>query len=348
MPHLRCALGPDSAGDLLRDFIRRDAEWLDVAVYEAGPSYGWMFCERARMGGRLRVLLDGHGGDNRGCLEEIARAEAHGVRVPCRMVQRHPGSDAHWKMLAGAPARVAVGTGNLIARDAPYDHHRDADEPLRGTREWWLFVDAAPTLTAAVRRAVTTAWRGAAPPPRFWTVEEPLVAPPVRAPGPRVAPLELDISARRLRLATDARAVAQMIEELLTSADDRVLVTLPYIHAWAPPVRPLVTRLGALCDAGNDVRILLGSPPSHGDAAVLTERSLPVRVMNPQRCTTGHAKGLVVGDSVVVTSANWSATGLGGALECALHVDHPAAAAYYAAAFDHDWSTADVLLPPQA
>ena len=139
-----------------------------------------------------------------------------------------------------------------------------------------------------------------------------------------------------------------MLDNLLAEADDRVLVTVPYIHVWALPVRPLVARLVALTDAGLDVRLLLGAPPPDPDTRALLERSLAVRVMDPLRCTTGHAKGVVAGDSVVVTSANWSAPGLGGALESALRVDHPSAAAYYAAAFDHDWSTADVLLPPQA
>ncbi|MHB8717471.1 MAG: phospholipase D-like domain-containing protein [Candidatus Dormibacteria bacterium] len=341
MPRLRCALGPDAAGVLLREFILAEAAWLDVAVYEAGPSYGWLFCERARAGSRVRLLLDGHGGDNRGCLEEISRAAARGTVVPCRMVPRSGGIDAHWKMLAGAPARLAVGTGNLIARDAPY-HHGD-HHPLAGTREWWVFLDDAPSLASAVRRAVTTAWRRAIAPPPLWTVEEGLGAPPVNAPGPPVAPLELELGTRHLDLATGGHRVWEMLDAALATAAGRALLTVPYIHAWAHPVRPLVERLADLRRSGHDVRVLLGTPPSGGDAAALADRGVPVRVMDPQRCTTGHAKGLVAADSVVVTSANWSATGLGGALECALRVDHRDAAAYYADAFEHDWGTAATI-----
>jgi phosphatidylserine/phosphatidylglycerophosphate/cardiolipin synthase-like enzyme len=41
---------------------------------------------------------------------------------------------------------------------------------------------------------------------------------------------------------------------------------------------------------------------------------------------------------VVAGSSNWSGAGLGANLEAALAVDHPAAAGYYAAAFDRDWA----------
>ena len=41
----------------------------------------------------------------------------------------------------------------------------------------------------------------------------------------------------------------------------------------------------------------------------------------------------------LVSSANWSAAGLGGNWEVAMRVEHPAAAAYYAAAWRRDWET---------
>ena len=66
-------------------------------------------------------------------------------------------------------------------------------------------------------------------------------------------------------------------------------------------------------------------------------------VMDPLRCTTGHAKGVVVDDVAVVSSANWSGAGLGGNREAALVLRSGAAAEYFAAAFEHDWATALAL-----
>jgi hypothetical protein len=341
---LTCALGPDSAGTLLHRFLNSAAKRLDVAVYEAGPSYGWMFPRAVERGVRVRLLLDGHGGANQGCLEEIRAARERGVVVPCR-VQRHDGlREAHWKLLVADMDRLAVGTGNLIERDAPADREGrlppDAP-PLAGTREWWVFVDGAATLAAAARSRIAAVWREAASPPPVWAVERAAEAPPVGTPQPIVAPLEVELSPRGLQLATDARAVVTAIEALLERPTRRCLVTVPYMHTWAHEVRPLLERLAELRTGGADVRVLLGAVPAGGDAATLRTRGLPARVMDPERSTTGHAKGLVVDRSVLVMSSNWSAGGLGASLEAALRIDHAAATAYFADAFERDWAVSN-------
>jgi PLD-like domain len=342
---LTCALGPDSAGTLLHRFLEAPATSLDVAVYEVGPGYGWMLPRAVERGVRVRLLLDGHGSDSRGCLEELRRADEKGIHVPCRM-RRHSGlREAHWKLIVADADRLAVGTGNLIVRDAPADRHGRLPPdcgPLAGTREWWAFVEGAPTLAVAARSRVSAAWREAVSPPPVWAVEEVAGVPPVGSPQPSVAPLTIELPARRLQLSTEARAVRTAIEAALEAPLHRCLLTVPYIHTWAHEVRPLVERLATLRRDGADVRVLLGVEPSGGDAATLRERDIPVRIMNPQRCTTGHAKGMVTDRNVLVMSANWSAAGLGASLETALRIDHVAATEYFAAAFERDWTTADV------
>ena len=344
MTRLVCALGPDSAGTLLHRFIESATTRLDAAVYEVGPSYGWTFPRAVERGVRVRLLLDGHGGANRGCLEELRAARERGVVVPCR-VRRHDGlREAHWKLLVVDTDRVAVGTGNLIQRDAPADREGRVPpgaEPLAGTREWWAFVEGAPTLAAAARSKITAVWRESTEPPPVWAVEHVTEAPPVGTPPPSVAPLELELSPRRLQLATDARAVRTAIEELLEPASRRCLVTVPYIHAWAHEVRPLLQRCTELRAQGSDVRVLLGAVPADGDAAALRDRGLPTRVMDPVRCTTGHAKGMVVDRTTLVMSSNWSAGGLGASLESGLRIDSAPASAYFTDAFERDWAVAD-------
>jgi phosphatidylserine/phosphatidylglycerophosphate/cardiolipin synthase-like enzyme len=85
--------------------------------------------------------------------------------------------------------------------------------------------------------------------------------------------------------------------------------------------------------------LLLGGIPDPNDAARLAALPFTVRRMDPSRSTAGHAKGMVADRAVLVSSANWSAAGLGGNSEAALRVDHPGAAAYYAAAWRRDWET---------
>lgn len=342
---LTCALGPDCAGTLLRQTMRGAQGRLDVAVYEVGPAYAWAIGAAAERGVRVRLLLDGHAGVNRGCLEELRRlAQARGVRVPVRMAMHRASAEAHWKLLAG-DHWVATGTGNLDWRDAPADHHGRLPPQapaLCGTREWWTFVEDAPVLAARARARIGAVWRVASPPPPAWAVEQAQVSPPVGAPQPAVAPIRVEVGTRRLALLCDAGAIRRRLGELLDARPRTVRLIAPYVHAWAPAVRRLLEQMAALVGEGAAVRILLGVAPATADASSLRHLGLETRVMDPLRSTTGHAKGMVVGDTVVVTSANWSGAGLGASLESALVIADRRVAGYFADAFDRDW---DVSLP---
>jgi phosphatidylserine/phosphatidylglycerophosphate/cardiolipin synthase-like enzyme len=114
---------------------------------------------------------------------------------------------------------------------------------------------------------------------------------------------------------------------------------VPYVHTHVAAVRQL---LGMLAAAGG--RLLLGTPPDPADAEALRATPhLHTRVMDPARCTTGHAKGMVAGGVAVVGSANWSAAGLGGNREAALAIANERAADWFAAALERDWDVTSPL-----
>jgi len=339
--HCTLALGPDSAGAVLHGLIDRARTRLDAAVYEAGPGYATHLAAASRRGVPTRVLLDAHAGANTTAAEILAAN-----RVDCRVLGGHPGVEAHWKLLLTGEA-VAVGTGNLLHRDAP-----DPGQP--GTREWWVVARDAPRLHAEALRAVDAAWREARRPPEAWRRPAALLPPaipPVGVPSPRVEPVDLDITEARLHLATGGTTVAALLHERLAGVGERAFATVPYTHTHVAAVRALLDLLDAARGRGADVRLLLGTPPAAEDAAALLATPLQtrVRVMDPEHCTTGHAKGLVADGAAVVGSANWSGTGLGGNRESALLLDDGRAADWFAAAFEHDWAVARPLgSPPKA
>jgi phosphatidylserine/phosphatidylglycerophosphate/cardiolipin synthase-like enzyme len=131
--------------------------------------------------------------------------------------------------------------------------------------------------------------------------------------------------------------VCAEIAARIDAAPGRVLVTVPYVHTRVAAVRPLLDAMAAACARGADVRLLLGGVPDPVDAAALRATPFTVRVMDPARSTTGHAKGLVAGGAAVVGSANWSGAGLGGNREAALSIEDGRAADWFAAALDRDW-----------
>lgn len=335
----RCvlALGPDSDGALLHHLLDRSATALDVAVYELGPGYALHLAHAARRGVAVRVLLDGHGGAN-----STSTAVLHGSGAEVRVLDHRgaDGGEAHWKLLVTATT-VATGSGNLL--------HRDAPEPGQpGTREWWAAVAGADAVQHAARDAFEAAWSGAAPPPLTWhrAAAAPEHIPPVGVPTPEVASLTLTVPAARLRLVLGGESVCALLAERLAAARRRALVTVPYVHTRVAPVHALLDQLCRARARGADVRLLLGAPPEPRDAAALAATPLSVRVMDPRRSTTGHAKGLVADAAAVVSSANWSGLGLGANRESALLLDHARAADWFAAALDRDWAVA-VPLPQQ-
>ncbi|TMC50268.1 MAG: hypothetical protein E6J14_05295 [Chloroflexi bacterium] len=335
MASVTCCLGPDCAGTVLSGRLAAARSRLDVAVYELGPYYLPPLLAARSHGAAVRVLLDHHPGANSGALPLLARAG-----IGCRLLgSSKPGDEAHWKLLQ-IDGTVAVGTGNLLKRDAPRDPDGrlppEGAAAMPGTREWWALVDGCPGLVTQARGLFEVAWSSAGPAPPTWPELAPPEIPPIGVPRPQVGPLRADIDDNRLRLVAGGTAVADLLLDRVAAARGRVLVTVPYVHPGAPAVVPLLAALEQAAGRGIDTRLLLGRAPG-ADVAAVGRLRLDIRVMDPARCTTGHAKGAVIDETVLVASANWSGGGLGGNREVALEVDAPLVADYFAAALERDW-----------
>ncbi len=332
-----CALGPDSAGTVLMRLLARARRNIDAAIYEVGPSYRWALVRAAERGVRVRLVLDTHVSDGNAA---TARALA-AAGAACRVAG--VGADAaHGKLLI-VDGTVAVGSGNLIWRDAPWDPHlrmRPGGPPQAGTREWWVTASRSRRLRRSATDAFDAHWATAAAPPHGWADAPDVTVPLVGAPMPQVAPRRLCIPSRRVALVIGGTAVEQTLGEMVSGARRQVLVTVPYARPDAPPVRTLLDQMAQARTRGVDCALLLGEIPAAGDVKGLAALPFEVRQMDPARSTSGHAKGVVADGAVLVSSANWSAAGLGGNWEAALRIDRAGAAAYYEAAWRRDWATA--------
>jgi phosphatidylserine/phosphatidylglycerophosphate/cardiolipin synthase-like enzyme len=325
---------------MLSRMLRRARQTIDVACYEVGPSYRWELVRAAERGVRVRLVLDAHASDGNAATSRSV-TEAGGE---CRVA----GTGAvasHGKMLR-SDTTVAVGTGNLIWRDAPRDRHRrfpPSSTPLAGTREWWVMVSGSRGLNHEARRAFHEHWSAASTPPARWSGVPETRAPNVGTPMPQVAPWTHRVSSRRQNLVIGGHAVGAALRAMILASQRRVLVTVPYAHAHGPRVADLLDLMASASARGVSCAVLLGEVPDPGDAALLRALPFEVRRMDPKRSTTGHAKGAVADGSVLVSSANWSSAGLGGNWEAALRIDHPGAAGYYAEAWRRDWETGVAL-----
>lgn len=336
MSTLTCALGPDAAGTVLMRLIRAARTSIDAAIYEVGPSYRWALVRAAERGLRVRLVVDAHVSDGNAATAAALIAAGGECRVAGVGVDA-----AHGKLLI-VDATVAVGTGNLIWRDAPRDPHLrlpPGGPPLAGTREWWVAAARSRRLHQAAIEAFDAHWTAASAPPTRWAATPELTQPAAGVPTPQLAPRVFCMPSRRVGLVVGGTAVAGTLGEMLCRARRRVLVTVPYARPDEPLVRGLLDRMSEASSRGVACALLLGGIPDPNDAARLAALPFTVRRMDPSRSTAGHAKGMVADRAVLVSSANWSAAGLGGNWEAALRVDHPGAAAYYAAAWRRDWET---------
>lgn len=340
MTSLTCALGPDAAGTLLSRQLRDARVRIDAALYEVGPSYRWELARAARRGVRVRLVLDAHASDgNAATARDLTAAGGE-----CRVAGGH-GNAAHGKLLL-IDGAVAVGTGNLLWRDAPRDRHLRFPPDaalLSGTREWWATASGSRTLERDVRGAFDAHWETARQPPAQWSNGAVERVPAVGTPMPQVAPFVASVAGRRLRLVTGGDAVASTLHVLIASARTRVLVTVPYVLAGEASVRRVIDLMAEASLQAVECALLLGAIPRSVDSRLLSGLPFEVRRMDPARSTTGHAKGAVVDGSALISSANWSSAGLGANWEVALHIEHAGAAAYYAAAWLRDWEVAVAL-----
>jgi phosphatidylserine/phosphatidylglycerophosphate/cardiolipin synthase-like enzyme len=336
MTVLTSALGPDAAGTMLMRLLHDARHSIDAAIYEVGPSYRWALVRAVERGVRVRVVLDAHVSDGNAATSRAVIAAGGECRVA------GVGAEAAHGKLILVDDTVAVGTGNLIWRDAPRDAHLrfpPGARPLAGTREWWATAVGSRRLNRTGAEIFAAHWMAATAPPTGWSAAPQRMAPPIGMPQPQVAPLVCCIASRRLRLITGGSAVGEALGSMVARARRRVLVTVPYTRPGAPPVRELLSRMSAASARGVGCALLLGGPPDPREAALLAVLPFAVRHMDPLRSTSGHAKGMVADGAVLVSSANWSAAGLGGNWEAALHIGHAGAASYYAAAWRRDWDS---------
>ena len=352
-------LGPDNAGDVVLDAINAGEGPLDVCALTMTEKYAWPLARAHHRGRVIRVLLDRRGDPG----TAAAASVLHRTGIEVGRTGR-PGAACHWKfVIAGDPAVLLIGSGNLSRRDLP-THTRDAGPgPLAGTREWWLRVEGDPALVARARSAFEevlamadrtggalqdTAALGATLSAEA-TSHAVTEAWATGTPLPQVPPLVREVAAGALELDLGAPAVHARVSDLIGMATRRCLVTVPYLH-HGTEVAALLDLLRSAAGRGVEVRVLLGRPPdgvgeiAAGDPALA---GLTVRAMDHLRCTVGHAKGVIADDRVLAGSANWSHAGLTANHEAALTVADAGVAAVYADALERDWKTATEIAGPR-
>src|SRR5260370_3561334 len=152
----------------------------------------------------------------------------------------------------------------------------------------------------------------------------------------------------------------QVIPDVLKAAKSSVLIEQQYIHSADPPVADL---LQAIADAKKnkpkfDVRIVLGKIFSDKDLAkekvnlanIAANYGLKIgqniRYIDTTRLVHCHNKLIIIdGETVLVSSQNWSKAAVLENREAGLLFKHTGVAGYFTGIFEADWKTGQKKLP---
>lgn len=311
-----------------------------------------------------RLLLAGYTFGSERAVEAILAAANRGVRVlvlleggpvgglsqrQARLLDRLTAANVSVRMVGGSTPRVQYHHAKYAVVDDTAlvltENWKPSGTGGASNRGWGVRLadERAAKELAAVFRTDWTA-RDAVPWQAFRRGRTFEPASPANTSQPTAFhPRAFDARATYLLTAPgNARSGTQAV---IRTADHRIEVIQPTITRG-----PLVDALKRAARRGVAVRILLGGAWYNAEEnrklaeslsawADETGAPLQVRLAEPgEAFETVHAKGLVVDDTVVVGSVNWTPTSLTENREVAVAVRDPTVAAYFRRVFRADWS----------
>ena len=151
-----------------------------------------------------------------------------------------------------------------------------------------------------------------------------------------------------------------VIPDVLKKAKQSILIEQQYIHSADVPIAALLDAIATVRKANKDldVRIILGKIFSDADLAkekvnlanIKAKYGLKIatniRYVDTTRLVHCHNKLIIVdGETVLVSSQNWSRAAVLENRETGLLFKHAGVAGYFSEIFEVDWSTAQQKLP---
>jgi phosphatidylserine/phosphatidylglycerophosphate/cardiolipin synthase-like enzyme len=151
-------------------------------------------------------------------------------------------------------------------------------------------------------------------------------------------------------LLSDERYPAALVD-LLRAARNRCLVSMFIVDTsgmTTAVVDEIIASLEAAVWRGLDVRVILGgsrinwpiAETAAGSARIFHDRQIPSRWLTSETRRGSHMKTVVVDDTVLVGSHNWSVGAFAGQHQDTVLVSSPELAAYLSGLFDEQWNRA--------
>ena len=365
---------PDSTYAVTKKFLDEAKASILIGIYDFTAQYmKELLIKAMRRGVRVSLMLDldGRTGET-DLFNELVKYGCEGVPAPsCANKEVSYFASSHEKVIVVDGEWTLVQSGNWTDNSIP-QNESDGGDPRQfvpGNRDMGIAIKSEPLasyFTRILRSDIKLEQAGAhieGLPPGLAELQE----IDLLEAAPKALPIKL-FPSKRFNPAKDLKVVpvltpdnyVDVIPSWLATARKSIFIEEQYIRGGQTEIGAILAGIAKTMKAnpGLDVRIILARPfpGKRFDKEAAEIRQLGpkfglklganVRILNPKRFVHCHNKLIIVdGQSVLVSSQNWSDTAVLTNREAGLLLFYPEVARYFAAIFDGDWTSGLKTLP---
>lgn len=363
---IHLAASPDSGWQTLREFLGDISAELTVGIYDFTSGHVLETVRAATAGKTMRLVID-HPPKNptadqtdEASVTALSHDLGDGLTQAWALTRMDKFADA-WIYPSAYHIKVAVkdhqsmwlssGNWNNSNQPAidPVAVAGDAEAARHGDRDWHVVIDhpgLAATFEAYLSHDLTIALAHQRPSP------EP--GPPLQPPDPATTQtppfaqffpattITADMTITPL-LTPDPDVYVTNIHQFIASATTTLYLQFQYIeppttpNTNSQPFQQLIQAVADRQEAGVDVKIIMSEFETAGYLEQLQNIGIDV-VHNVKLQNNAHNKGIIVdGQTVLVSSQNWSVAGTLHNRDAGVIIANTDAARYFQQIFLHDW-----------
>lgn len=364
---------PDSTYAVTRRLLDSARKEIIIGIYDFSADYMKdILLNAMQRGVKVSLMLDIDGRKEEQVFEELERFGCKTVPAPsCASKNVNYFPSSHEKVIVIDGTWTLVQSGNYSKNSIPFNEVDGGDPAsfVKGNRDMGVAIRSKPLarffakvlrddmkleLDAAGAEAVERRVRRKREPDLVEAVPRLIPAKlfPSKSFNPRKAVKVTPV------LTPDNYML--VIPKLLESATRSILIEQQYIRSEHTDIIKLLAAIKTARDnnPGLDVRIILGKLFDQSDfqkektnVANMKENfglnlDENIRYIDLKRFVHCHNKLIVVDDeAVLISSQNWSKTGVGANREAGVLMRYPDIARYYSEIFESDWGTASKTIP---
>lgn len=364
---------PDSTYAVTRRLLDAAKKEIVIGIYDFSADYmKSILLSAMQRGVKVSLMLDIDGKKEEQIFEDLAKFGCKTVPAPsCASKNANFFPSSHEKVIVIDGTWTLVQSGNYSGNSIPFNE-KDGGDPahfVKGNRDMGVAIRSKPLAEffAKLLRSDMKLELDAAGLEALEARERKKKEPDLVEAVPELLPVQLFPSKTlnpkkpiKLTPVLTPDNYMQVVPGFLESATKSIFIEQQYIRSKQVDIIKLLAAIKKARDTrpGLEVRIILGKLFSAEDVTKEKENIANlkknfglkldenIRFIDTKRFVHCHNKLIVVDDeAVLVSSQNWSNTGVGTNREAGVLMRYPDIAKYFSKIFLSDWSTAQKTIP---